>query len=257
MSKTKGNRYFIYAPPLKGLRKSKRKKLPIEPYRGAPPWHRSVYYYWWEYLRRHEGYRRTCQNGGKGRYAKLYADFGDVHATDFMSWWDTHALLFAEPLPREVVCVEHTVPKEDDSTLLVAIPLENRLPLTMAQLRKLLAARVLKPLRRKVESKAPYPVWTKPLLPSLHTHLQVYDARKQNPHLADWEIADALKLPYNKDTRDLFETERNGQTMAASPAYIQKVLRRRAAQSVQRHLRVAEQYIENVAKGEFPKRYKR
>ena len=36
-------------------------------------WDNSVYYLWWEFLRRHDGYKETCENGGKGKYAKLYA----------------------------------------------------------------------------------------------------------------------------------------------------------------------------------------
>jgi len=65
-----GRRFFVYAPPLKGVGTSKR-KAPNEPYKDAPAWKCSVYYYWWEYLRRHEGYRQCCAQGGKGEYAKL------------------------------------------------------------------------------------------------------------------------------------------------------------------------------------------
>src|ERR1700676_4105430 len=70
-------------------------------------WRKSVYYLWWEFLRRHEGYRKTCEQGGNGQYARLYADFGDIHASDFKGWWrtgDRGASLFAEPpLPMDVV----------------------------------------------------------------------------------------------------------------------------------------------------------
>lgn len=99
-----GRRFFVYAPPLKGVRPSKRKP-PNPPYKGAPAWKCSVYYYWWEYLRRHEGYRQCCAKGGKGEYAKLYADFGDVHAhDDFWLWWskEGHSELFCEPTARKI-----------------------------------------------------------------------------------------------------------------------------------------------------------
>ena len=70
--------HFAYAWPVKDPKRSKR-KLPPPPFPEAEPWQCSVYYYWWEYLRRHEGYKRTCAQGGRGRYAKLYEDFGNVH----------------------------------------------------------------------------------------------------------------------------------------------------------------------------------
>ena len=69
-------------------------------------WENSVYYLWWEFLRRHDGYKRTCENGGKGEYEKLYADFGNVHEGTFREWWtknDRGARLFAEPpMPSSV-----------------------------------------------------------------------------------------------------------------------------------------------------------
>src|SRR5262249_33685606 len=72
-------------------------------------WEDSIYYLWWEFLRRHEGYKKTCDNGGKGKFAKLYADFGNVHDVSFKDWWmkeDRGAELFAEPfLPMNVVAL--------------------------------------------------------------------------------------------------------------------------------------------------------
>jgi hypothetical protein len=64
-------------------------------------WENSIYYLWWEFLRRHDGYKHTCKNGGKGKYAKLYEDFADVHGGSFKDWWTKAARgvrLFAEPV---------------------------------------------------------------------------------------------------------------------------------------------------------------
>jgi len=76
-------------------------------------WQNSVYYLWWEFLRRHEGYRRTCENAGNGKYAKLYADFGNVHGVTFKEWWTKHARgarLFSEPpLPTSVIALDPQV----------------------------------------------------------------------------------------------------------------------------------------------------
>ena len=68
-------------------------------------WRLSAYYYWWEFLRLHEGYAETCRKNGKGKYKALYHDFGDVHASEFKEWWQLRnadgvtrgAVLFAEP----------------------------------------------------------------------------------------------------------------------------------------------------------------
>ena len=46
-------------------------------------WDNSVYYLWWEFLRRNEDYKKTCENGGKGKCDRLYADFGNVHEGTF------------------------------------------------------------------------------------------------------------------------------------------------------------------------------
>ena len=46
--------HFAYAWPVKDPKRSKR-VLPPPPFPEAEPWQCSVYYYWWEYLRRHEG----------------------------------------------------------------------------------------------------------------------------------------------------------------------------------------------------------
>ena len=69
--------HFAYAWPVKDPKRSKR-VLPPPPFPEAEPWQCSVYYYWWEYLRRSDAYRKTCEAKGKGKLSKLYADFGNV-----------------------------------------------------------------------------------------------------------------------------------------------------------------------------------
>lgn len=49
-----------------------------------------VYYWWWEYLKRHTGYLQTCAEGG-GEFESLYQDFGDVRGDDFWEWWTSQA----------------------------------------------------------------------------------------------------------------------------------------------------------------------
>lgn len=112
-------------------------------------WENSIYYLWWEFLRRHDGYKMTCESGGKGQHANLYADFGNVHDGTFKEWWskdDRGARLFAEPsLPSSVVALTsediETLPKDWDpeSLLIVAIPLSLRKQYIQQSLTKMLA----------------------------------------------------------------------------------------------------------------------
>ena len=48
----------------------------------------SIYYLWFEYLKRSEKYKTACANNGKGM-KRLYADFGDVFAYEGIEgFWD-------------------------------------------------------------------------------------------------------------------------------------------------------------------------
>lgn len=244
--------FFVYAPPLKGVRKSKRNELQ-PPYAKAPPWECSVYYWWWAYLRRHDGYRKTCEQGGRGKYKKLYADFGDIYATDFWPWWREHAYLFAEPKPRQVE--ELQIASKDPTLLTLQIPLENKESLTVRQIKRLLAPRINALKQRKTQSKAMYPVATKPVLPSIYMHLCVWDAHTANPDLSDVEIADLVNVPINTIVDGMAEDfAKKGKSHRS---LYERTIYRRKQLAVQRHLRIARQYIDNVGKGAFPLRSSR
>lgn len=259
-----GRRFFVYAPPLKGVRPSKRKP-PNPPYKGAPSWKCSVYYYWWEYLRRHEGYRQCCLKGGKGDYAKLYADFGDIHAhDDFWLWWskEGHNELFCEPTARQIRVFDANSrfePTLSIDTLTLELPLELRTAYLIAGIRTVLKQQAAKAKAAKRISRARYPVATKPVLMSLHQHLVVYDAHRANPKLKLYEIYD---LVHQEAGMNVSETV-HGETVAKLrkldlPYYdILRVVRQRQANVVRRNIRIAEQYIDNVANGLFPCRINR
>ena len=82
------------------------------------PTTQSVYYMWFEYLRRSERYREVCEKQGTTKNKKLntlFADFGDIHAiagskTGFVSaaafydqWWVCKGqYLFGVPGQRQV-----------------------------------------------------------------------------------------------------------------------------------------------------------
>jgi hypothetical protein len=112
-------RHFPYQHPTFGT-----KSNPAESSRIT----RSIYYWWWEFLRRHEGYKQTCEGRGEGQYATLFTDFGDVHAADFREWWNRYgAELFAEPPLHHSVHIlrpgEPAVNLADPQLLVVVFPL--------------------------------------------------------------------------------------------------------------------------------------
>jgi hypothetical protein len=242
--------HFAYAWPLRRWHKSGKQRV-VPPFPEAEPWQCSVYYYWWEYLRRHEGYRDTCSRGGEGAFAELYGDFGDVHGTDFWTWWRTHNHIFAEPPVRQV---RHAEPGEtaDERTLILSVPLDTKFALTARQFNRLVRPLLKESPRAKTQSRARYPVATKPILPALHEHLMVWDARQADKNCKDWELADRVGLRINHVV--------NGETIVTRKSLklhyydIERVLVRRKQLAVQRHLRIAEQYIHYVGRGRFPYR---
>ena len=256
-----GRRFFIYAPPLKGVRPSKRKP-PNPPYRDAPTWKCSVYYYWWEYLRRHEGYRQCCAKGGKGKYAMLYADFGDVHAhNDFWQWWskEQHSELFCEPTARQIKVWDGNSrfePTLSDDTLTIELPLEVRTAHLLSHIRKVLREHDARAKAAKRISRARYPIATKPVLTSLHQHLVVWDAQQANPKLKLHELYDLVHVEAGLYVSESVEGETVAQLKKLDLPYddILRTIRRRKTNLVKRHLNIASQYIDNVGKGVFPYR---
>ena len=219
-------------------------------------WQKSVYYLWWEFLRRHEGYRETCKNKGKGKYAKLYADFGDVHASDFKTWWNKEgrgARLFAEPAVP--ITVERLTKGDleflktdwdDQAVLLIAVPLSFGKRFIQTLFSKLLKQE--HPRRRgqrtMKQSRALYPIISQFNMHSLQFALDVYDLKKSNPKLKLWEIAQQLRFT---STLNSNEFGKRGQ-MAAEAIGKKNTM----GVAVRRKLDIAASVIEGVGKGIFP-----
>jgi hypothetical protein len=216
-------------------------------------------------LRRHEGYRQCCTKGGKGAYAKLYSNFGDVHAhDDFWIWWSKqgHSELFCEPTARQIKVLDEKgvfEPTPANDTLTIELPLEVRSTYLIARIRQVLKEHEVRVKAAKRISRAQYPVATKPVLTSLHQHLVVWDAQQAKPKLKLYELYDLVHAEAGLYVSESVE----GDTVAALKKLdlryddVQSTVRNRKANLVKRHLRIAEQYIDNVGKGQFPKRESR
>ena len=269
--KPSGKRFYVYAPPIKGRRNKQgellsKRMLPNVPFRDAEPWQCSVYYFWWEYLRRHRGYAQCCEQGGKGKYALLYSDFGDAHAdADFWAWWRGHDHLFAEPPARQLCELggfETHTPESD--TLHIQVPLEVRMPYLVDAFRKLLKANAEAVKRAKSVSRAAYPVYAKPNLGSLYQTLVFWDTYVEQPKLKLHELFDVCAERLAAGGNGIWVDETvEGETVAELKrldlpyADVERVIKRRKTNTAKRHIAIAEQYIENAALGEFPKKTRR
>jgi hypothetical protein len=86
----------------------------------------------------------------------------------------------------------------------------------------------------------------------LHEHLLVWDAKQRHPKAVDADLADIAGLT----GLDRYDVQAIAD-LKSRDAYVGDLVQanRRSKQlAVQRHLRIAQQYIDNVVLGEFPKR---
>jgi len=117
--------YFRFAPPLTDLDDFSDDDLPYLPFKDAQKHQRSVYYYWWLFLKEHEGYIACCDRRGNGDYKMLYRDFGDVRSDDFMEWWKTRGrYLFCEPPPDPVqICKRTEDVFNEEGRVILSVPI--------------------------------------------------------------------------------------------------------------------------------------
>ena len=159
------------------------------------PFKKSVYYFWYEFLRRNEEYRECCQQGGIGDMYALYSDFGDVFESDFKTWWqenDRGARLFAEaPLPsvRQIKTIDDL--EISDQILNVGLPLELPRKHLETALMKLLDKhhKGERGIRTNKHSTALYPVVGDFSRETLARCLRVYDLKLDFPEIKLWELA--------------------------------------------------------------------
>ena len=219
-------------------------------------WKRSVYYWWWAYLKRNSDYLACCESKGKGNLSALYKNFGDVHGDDFKAWWkegDRGATLFAEP-PVEVsvrlLTYGDTIPNQAQG-LSVYLPLN--LPNNFLEKRVKELLNAIRKGKRGVQygraqnSNALYKFEGQPNLKALEKTLKVYDliqgerVKPAGIRMPYWKIA--LKVGIIEDKGKVLPTDSEGiadQKRAVMTAIVGRLKRR------------AEKSIKNVANGRFP-----
>lgn len=278
-----GKRYFVHAYPIFGKKDKDGNLMSVRHRRlnaidGAEAWQNSVYYWWWEFLRRNKDYKRCCKQKGKGKLAALYNDFGDVFAyetSEFWTWWSEKVnehetrgeYLFAEQVARRLEVRDNGDFDDLEDTLVIKIPLEVRTAHLVKNFRRLLSDYEKEVKQARKKSRARYTVWAKVSNSTLRRTLIVYDYVQEHKGAGHVEVAEACNLAINSEYTYIQDYEnrggyavtvdllRDGKNDKALQQRYKRVYSRRCSQSVRRHLDAAEDYIQNVVKqSTFPKR---
>ncbi len=214
-------------------------------------------------MRRNQDYLECCSNGGEGRLADLYKDFGDVRDKEFRIWWQEDrrgARLFGE---QELEVKFHELNQAADwqhgwtkeNVMVVAFPLLVGKRKLIGEIRKLLDSRHTgkqgRPALSKVTSTAKYKLSRNYTTANLETALDVYDlwfinnAKPNAERIKQWEIGVALKL--NKlAIKDAYSELRQDRAVG----------RNLLGALVKRYLTQAQRTIRSLEDGVFPEAYK-
>lgn len=183
-------RHFPYKHPTFGTDKNPKQKS---------AWESSVYYWWFEYLKRNEDYLKCCENGGKGKLANLYKDFGDIRAVTFKKWWlenQRGAELFAEPSPEDTVRTlnegERALSKNE--ALTISFPINLPKNLLEKRFKQILDTehKGKRGIQLAKKSRAKYRFNGQPNIEGLRVALQVYDFKKANPDMRLFDIGNEI-----------------------------------------------------------------
>ncbi len=237
--------HFIYKHPLFGKRKETQSGVWFE---------RSVYFLWFEYLRRNEKYKAYCEKKkGTKTIAKLYEDFGDIYSVEFKSWWrETGRWLFCETTDLERV--EEITSKQEyeeyqaEDVLTLAIPINKN----VAWLRQQISNKIsLKREEygagsRQTASTSIYPLHTTPDIPSLIKAMRVWDEYTEGNRqrqLNGERKRSLLEVGVALDKRSRQQRELDD---------IEGAWEISTKQMIFRLNKTAKHLIENVGKGRFP-----
>lgn len=233
----------------------------IDAKRGGVQWDRSIYYYWWHFLRRSEKFQMACERSGdygSKPLRSVYADFGDIFAFDdtkrgFQAWWNETnadmgtnrgAYLFGYPVQENVTLVRNAASFNSEGSLLIAIPKGMRKREIQRQLDTILSKEIP---RKRGERLQKADVRYRPLHERMHgldTALKVLEVRSNHPQKALWEIAHLAGV--SKEVKLEGDEAKSGSRSHAADkkAYL--------AQHAHRLITRANKVIAGVERGEFP-----
>lgn len=233
-------RHFPYQHPTFGTKKNPK---------TISHWKVSVYYWWYEYLKRNEDYKKTCLKQGKGKCSKIYEHFGDVFEIEFKQWWtesDRGAFLFAEPLSPTIKHLTDqlvdTSISESKNRLVLEVPLNLPINFLVRNFRDVISKHHTgkRGKRNNQTTKAMYQVKGKVDVAFLETALMVWDLKQADSKKPLWKIAQELGLGgKNRILKDDTDAEiTNKKNILAA--------------TVSRYYRKANMMIKKSVEGTFP-----
>ncbi len=230
--------YFRHAPPLLERHPPEDAfvgERPEHPVKGIEGWKRSIFYYWWRFVREIPGLRDEIEAGLPHPVGSIHQDFRRAFDSNFRDWWIIEGrYLFCEPRTSGIALEKPPLPVDGyDDRVVLSVPLQGDLEQVMAEMKQLLKPEMSKFKAEQGPSRARYPVFGKPVLSSLHMHYTVWRARQDNPSLTLYQIADLAGVMPSLGENDPHTKSRK-------------------SASVSRYLRQAETIIEFAAQGLFP-----
>lgn len=220
---------------------------------------RSPYYWWWAFLRKNDEYLKCCDQGGKGKLADLFADFGDVRDDSFHSWWtkgQRGASLFGER-SLDLKFAELTSPDQWSSSwtreqvMIVAVPLRESNRSLKGRFAKLLDTRLQRsrgrPSMASISSTAKYPLARNYDTRHLEFSLMAYElwtaeqAKPSKDRKTLWEIG--VEMKFNRD-KCMETISKNRGVRLLARNYLGAVVKRYVSQ--------AQEIIKNTELGKFP-----
>jgi len=192
---------------------------------------KKVYEMWFEFAKRAES---------------LPADFGDVHTTEFETWWRDplrgFELFCEQPKDKFVREIEDVggddfSKRDDESFVYLEVPITKDYAQLMAELERYVATKQKELGSDAIISTARFPVVGKYEYEGLKTCLKAYDYSQQG--LKRWEIAVKMKKAFMKDY--------NPKVRLSHPKDNESAIR-----SISRMIQRAKKIIHNVENGVFP-----
>jgi hypothetical protein len=188
-------RHFQFQHPTFGTAKNPK---------GPASWEKTVYYWWYEYLRRNTAYLALLDSGSD---SEICRDFGDPRNRTFKDWWtedNRGSFLFAEPEKDGVKKLNGGVVVSDDPAILtISFPLSLPREFLKKKLDRLLDQHHSGKagIRSSLFSRAKYQFNGQPNIESLSRDLEVYDRFKENPEIPLIEICrDLWWVDYPKES---------------------------------------------------------
>lgn len=247
-------RRFLYKHPLFGRGDWRNEPQQIRETRSGVRWNQSVYYWWFQYLLRNDGFKEHCQNG-KGDFDQLYTDFGNIHAyaDDFKGWFTQYGpKLFGEQLAElkvEQLEAEADELVDDQRVIYLQIPIHQNPKRLVRQVERIIdrAQKAAERDNQNEPSTALYPIFTKPNVNALERNLKVWDMRQKG--LRSTLIHEQL---FGTVTDAQIRRSYDARGEGVDKGDIARIKSKRYGSVIARAQRTASLMIANVGRGVFP-----